>query len=460
MLASGITVGYDAPFCYDTASATFVLLTGVTAFNVPVSPGISGAWTPPTMVLVGNYVVITHPGYTLTTGPVGTIDLTTNVYAIGNMMQGTTPVLPAAPAAAGSFFGRAWYAVGNTVYFSNTLEPLVQTDSGQQLTLGAATENITAFAPQGISTSTQGILSALVVFKGSSIWQITGDWNFGTTAGGDLALNQLTSTVGCSAPRTVQSTPAGIMFMAVDGIRTIPPLSMIVSEPQPDVVFPFFNCTEVTRACAAYSIDTYRISLDTITTTDVVGRSEYWFALKVGKWSGPHTRPADAIAGLGSSFILAPSGMVGVLEKSNTYSSTNDTFIEDGTPLLITLVSSLIDPQPPMAEKASIEMTTSAVYGSVPYSAQVLDSRGALLAQGTITSVTAPHVWGGSGLAWGTLGILWASIPYNSVIAPLNFSAPLVFKTCQIVITGASGLYFRFGRIDFRYEAMQYTGAG
>jgi hypothetical protein len=180
----------------------------------------------------------------------------------------------------------------------------------------------------------------------------------------------------------------------------------------------------------------------------------------VGKWSGPHTRPADAIAGLGSSFILAPSGSVGVLEKSNTFTSTNDTFIENGTPLLVTLVSSLIDPQPPMAEKASIEMTTSAVYGSVPYSAQVLDSRGALLAQGTITSVTAPHVWGGSGLAWGTLGILWASIPYNSVIAPLNFSAPLVFKTCQIVITGASGLYFRFGRIDFRYEAMQYTGAG
>jgi hypothetical protein len=113
-----------------------------------------------------------------------------------------------------------------------------------------------------------------------------------------------------------------------------------------------------------------------------------------------------------------------------------------------------------MAEKASIEMTTSAVYGAIPYTAQVLDSQGALLVQGTIMSITAPHVWGGSGLVWGTPGLVWGPAPYNSIVAPLNFSTPLVFKTCQIVMTGASGLFFRFGRIDFRYEAMQYTGAG
>jgi hypothetical protein len=250
------------------------------------------------------------------------------------------------------------------------------------------------------------------------------------------------------------------MFMAVDGVRTIPPLSMIVSEPQPDVVFPFFNCVEVTRACAAYSIDTYRISLDTITTTEVGGRAEYWFALKVGKWSGPHTRPADAISGFGSSFILAPSGSVGVLEKSNTYSSINDTFIENGTPLLITLVSSLIDPQPPMAEKASIEMTISAVYGALPYTLQVLDSQGTLLVQGTVTAVNIPPVWGGSGLVWGTPGLVWGPAPYNTSISPLIFSTPLVFKTCQIMLTGVSALYFRLGHINFRYEAMQYTGEG
>jgi hypothetical protein len=33
-----------------------------------------------------------------------------------------------------------------------------------------------------------------------------------------------------------------------------------------------------------------------------------------------------------------------------------------------------------------------------------------------------------------------------------------VFKTCQIVLTGQSGHYFRLGRFDFRYEALQYTG--
>ncbi len=461
MVASGLTAGYDQPFCYDTATSAFVTISGITSSNVPATQGTSGAWTPPVMVLVGNYIVITHPGYTLASGPVGTINLTTLAYATGNLKQGTTSVLGAVPTAVGSFYNRAWYAVGNTVYFSDALAPLTQTDAGQVLTLGASTESITAFVPQGISTATQGILSALVAFKPNSIWQITGDWNYGgSTTGGNLALNQLTASIGCIAPRTIQPTPAGIMFMAVDGIRTIPPLSMVVSEPQPDVVYPFFNCTQPSRACAAYASDTYRISLDTITTTDTLGRFEYWFPLKVGKWNGPHTFPADTITAFGNTFVLAVNSVGATIWQSNPYTTSRDSFTENGTALTVNMTSSLINPDPPMAEKASIEMTVGAVYGTTSYTVQVLDSQGDLINQATLSPVTTPATWGGSGIVWGTAGLVWAAAPYNTSVAALSFSEPLVFKTCQLALTGFSGLYFRMGRIDFRYEALQYTGTG
>ncbi len=455
MVASGLTAGHDQPFCYDTSTGAFVTISGITSSNVPATPGTIGTWTPPVMVLVGNYIVITHPGYTLTSGPVGLINLSTLAYSTGNLVQGSSNVLTSVPTSVGSFYNRAWYSVGNLVYFSDALNPLVQTNAAQSLTLGSSSEAITAFAPQGISTATQGILSALVVFKPNSIWQITGDYSLNT-----LALNQLTASVGCSAPRTVQPTPAGIMFMAVDGVRTIPPLSMIISEPQPDVVFPFFNCTTPSRACAAYAADTYRISLDTITTTDTPGRFEYWYPLKVGKWSGPHTFPADTITAFGNTFVLAVNSIGATIWQSNPYTTSSDSFTENGTGLTVNMTSSLINPDPPMAEKASIEMTASAVYGTNSYTVQVLDSQGTLINQATLSAVSAPIAWGETGLAWGGTGLVWGSAPYNTSVAALSFSEPLVFKTCQIALTGSSGLYFRMSRIDFRYEALQYTGTG
>jgi hypothetical protein len=461
MVASGLNAGYDQPFCYDTATSAFVAISGVTSSNVPATLGTSGAWTPPCMTVVGNYIVITHARYTLSSGPVGLINLTTLAYSTGNLMTGSTGVFASVPTAVAQFYGRAWYAVGNLAYFSDALHPLTQTDAGQVLTLGASTEPITTFVPQGISTATQGILSALIAFKANSIWQITGDWNYGgSTAGGNLALNQITSSIGCSASRTAVPTPAGIMFMAVDGIRTIPTLSMAVSEPHPDVVYPFFNCTQPTRACAAYSADTYRISLDTVTTTDVLGRFEYWLPLKVGKWSGPHTFPADVITPLGNSFVMAVNSIGAQLFQSNAYTTASDSFTENGTALTVNMTSSLINPDPPMAEKAAIEMTVSAVYGTSSYTVQMLDSQGSLINQTTLNPINAPAVWGGAGIVWGNPGLVWGSSPYNTTIVALAFSAPLVFKTCQIVLSGSSGYYFRLGRFDFRYEALQYTGIG
>ena len=62
LIATDATPGYDEPWCYDTDADAFIAVSGVTGLNVPSSPATTGAWTPPTMALVGTYVVVTHPG--------------------------------------------------------------------------------------------------------------------------------------------------------------------------------------------------------------------------------------------------------------------------------------------------------------------------------------------------------------------------------------------------------------
>ena len=64
MVASGRNAGKDEPFCWDTVNNVFITISGVTNATTPLSPASTGAWTPPTMAVVGVYIVITHPGFT------------------------------------------------------------------------------------------------------------------------------------------------------------------------------------------------------------------------------------------------------------------------------------------------------------------------------------------------------------------------------------------------------------
>lgn len=74
---SGPFSGKDVPFAYSLASSAFVAVTipgGAT--SLPTTPASSGDWTPPTMAVVGNRIMITHPGYGGGNGPFfGWIDI-------------------------------------------------------------------------------------------------------------------------------------------------------------------------------------------------------------------------------------------------------------------------------------------------------------------------------------------------------------------------------------------------
>lgn len=63
MIASGLNAGKDQPYAYNLSTGAFLTVNGIAAANVPTSPAATGAWTPPIMAVVGNRVVVCHPGF-------------------------------------------------------------------------------------------------------------------------------------------------------------------------------------------------------------------------------------------------------------------------------------------------------------------------------------------------------------------------------------------------------------
>lgn len=63
MIASARFPGHDEPFVYDVNSGTFLTVGNVTSANTPLTQASTGAWTPPTMDVVGSRVLVTHPGF-------------------------------------------------------------------------------------------------------------------------------------------------------------------------------------------------------------------------------------------------------------------------------------------------------------------------------------------------------------------------------------------------------------
>lgn len=100
MIASGLNVGHDQPYAYNLLSGTFLTVGGITAGNTPASPASAGAWTPPIMAVVGNRVIVCHPGFpggavkfgwfdisSFTTTQSCTLNSTTTITSASNLLQ-------------------------------------------------------------------------------------------------------------------------------------------------------------------------------------------------------------------------------------------------------------------------------------------------------------------------------------------------------------------------------------
>lgn len=455
LVASTRFPGYEEPFCYNLTTSAFMPISGVTSSNVPLAAPSTGDWKPAKIANVGNHLMIAHPGATGGNMFYYFTNITPSTIASLSWAAGNTATvpLPSPPTHVEMFYNRAFYVIQNQIWMSDSLDPLTITNAGQVLFIGNSSD-IVALASQPLTTGTQGILNGLLAFKCNSIYQITGDYSLG-----NLVINQLSGSTGTSAPRSVAQSPGGVLFMASDGIRAVN-LAGTISEPLPDLVYIFYNVITPSRVAAAYVADSYRICIPGTGTSLAPFAQEYWYNFKNQKWTGPHTFAYDNSAVNGQTLYMTGPSESGAIWQMNSVPSYSDTYIENGTQLNFSLTSAPFVPAPPMSEKSFVEMTFTTLPYNQTYNITVENSQGGVSSFASSLAFTPQPMTGAQVWGQGTWGSgYWGTTPYNLGTYPLNFNAPLVFKTAMVQIAGVSGPYARIGHFTFRYTALGYTGS-
>jgi hypothetical protein len=463
MIADSANPGFDKPFCFNLLSNSFITITGANAGNVPSSPPTIGAWTPPIMALVGQYVVIAHVGYNgVGSNFYGIIDLTAGsslpVYYSTNM--GTFP-LASVPQWVAQFNGRAYFGlnpvVGQpSVAFSDPLNPLNATNGGQALTFG---DNLPLTFGAGLPLNNQlgGIIQALIVFKGvTNMYQITGDALLG-----NLSVNALNISTGTISPLSVCATPQGLAFLAPDGYRFINFVAQ-VSDPLGNagtgIVVPFADALYPSRVCAACNASVMRISTQ---NANLVGDTyqEYWYDLPRKCWSGPHTFPASLIGVWGDTFVMTPAGVLGTLFESDPVQSPSSTFVENGTQLQVVYQPAILPDVEQMAQCNVVETSINIGFptGTSTVACTAADENGNTFTTAQIAVTNTAALW--DSFNWGD-GTLWGGAASNLRARTVPWPTAITFARLSLTFTCAAAIGVKFGDLYLRYQVLGYMEVG
>lgn len=452
MVGTSLTPGYDQPFCYDTATSSFVTISGVTSANVPATQPLTGAWVPPTMDAIGSKIVVTHPGFSgISTNFFGVVDLSNLAAPAWSSKNTSTNALPSVPIAVKNFNNRAYFACGHLSYYSDALAPDTITNSTQFLTHGGKGSDIVAYGGLPAEQTTGGILAALIAFKAEGYWQVAGD----TTT------NNLTNNgpfvPGCAAPRSVAQGPAGfgLLYVANDGVHWINGAGVASPQPLPGVRYPFQAAYVPSRIAAGFNNTVYRVGLQTITNalTGQNGFVEYWYDFEISQWSGPHTWSSDCIVPLGSTFVCANNRSLGTLYQSAVDPSATATFTELGVGLTYKYQSSLLPQDEGMAMKSVIESQIDIDFAATGMTAfaQIISATGGIVGTATVSAVTGTY-W--NQFLWNQAN--WSSAIYGLRSYNLDWTAPVVYKKASFALLGALTPGLRLGPARMRTEELEY----
>lgn len=457
MVATGLTANCDQPFCYDLVAQAFITVSGCTAGNAegrPASPASSGAWTPPTAAVIGSKIIITHPGYAGTAGKFfGVIDISNPAAPAYSTANTATNALPSVPTAVANFNNRAYFVCKNVVYFSAVLLPTTITNATDSLTLGD-TSPVLALSGLPVQTTTAGIASALLAFKGTQIWQITGD----AAVSGSLALNYLSLNIGCAAPRSVCPSPLGTFFIGPDSAYLVTPQGAVMpitnERPTPDLSQPFVYVTTPTRACAAFAGNIYRVCIPTI-IDGVAGTYDYWFDTRKMRWNGPHTFIYDCVSAVGTYFVVSGSGSGAALFRSDPVPLTTTAYTDNGASFNVDIVSSSLPKEEPMEMKQVVESTIELSSAGIPvnYAITVYDDKGNYLSSTNVVTTSSGSLWGAN--VWGD-GSVWKSAKNQPRTYPVSWTIPLVFNKLSIEISATAGSNVAVGTFFARVQKTGY----
>jgi hypothetical protein len=461
MVSTARNPGQDEPFAYNILTNTFTTVTGVTAGNTPSSPSSSNTapWVPPTFAVISTKIIVTHSGFNGTGANFfGVIDISNPAAPAWSSSNLATTPLTAVPTSVANYNNRAYYAVGSHLAFSDVLLPTTRTNASQELTVGDTTP-ITAQSGLPIQTTSAGIIGALVVFKGSSCWQVTGD-----PVTNNLGLNYISLTTGCSAPRSIVQGPFGIFFAAVDGpyilsyVGTLDALSHQPGSGMPaDLQKPFQNATTPSRIAAGFTGNAYRVCVRT-TLFGNTSLNDYWYDIRRKRWTGPHTFTYDCASPFGDAFILSGSDHGAALYLSEILPSTVSVYNDAGTALTSHLTSSSFPKTGQMQQVQVVESTVelSSAGIATSYNITALDGDYNTLNSTFVRTPAGGAQWGTG--VWGSLS--WSSASNIPHVYTIPWSIALVFQKMSIDITATSSSSLSIGTFFARYQNTGYTNKG
>lgn len=455
MVSTGRYAGHDEPFAYNTVTNTFTTISNVLNTNTPTSPALTGSWNPPSVSVVGTKILITHPGF-IGTGILffGVIDISNPVAPAWSATNLATNALPSAPTWVANLNNRAYYACANVLYFSDALLPLQASNAGQSLTLGDPTP-ITQVQGLPVQTTSAGVVQALLAFKSSQIWQITGD-----TTTSNLALNFLSLNVGTSSPRTVVQSPYGVNFMAIDGPYIVDPLGLVrpltkqVGETDQDIQQPFIYSITPSRSAAGYSGGIYRVCLDT-NFTGQTQTNDYWFDTQRRRWNGPHTFHYDCASQVSNFFVVSHWSQGAVLFKSELTASPTSVYTDNGVSIQFNLQSSTFPKDGSMTEKLVVESTIelSTAGAGVNYQVSALDDQSTVMNSTNISVPPGTSIW--DAFIWGSG--LWSASTNLPKTYTIEWTTPLIFQKMAIQVQGTASGNISIGAMFARYQDLGYT---
>lgn len=465
-IQSGLNAGHSQPFIFDIATETFVAISGITGANTPVSTVNTGEWIPPTIDLVGGYVIFTHPGFDGATHFFGWLDMTggggTFAAPAWNAGNTATHALAAVPTAVAQYAGSACFAVNTTspqsaaVVFSDAGNPLTVTNASQVITFQ---NGLPVTALKGMPLGAQitgGIVQSLMAFQGeTAITQI-----LGTPALTNVTLNVLNDVTGTQAPNTICTTPKGMLFAAHDGIRRIDQyanIKAVIGRRGQGITLPFIFAVNPSRMCAAYNEGVYRISVQNGNALNQPTQ-EWWYHEDDDLWTGPHTFPATVITAtpLPHVFTMATQITPAALWDSAVVADTSASFVENGSQLTF-LWQTALWPDNGGVGMNALGQTNVAVQFTAGQNMVVslINDYGALLDQVMLVprSTLSSGIWGE--MLWGS-GVWGAStLPLREV--PVLWNQPNVFKQGAMRITGVSSYSLKLGNAYAMVERVPYS---
>lgn len=457
LIASGRNSGQDEPFAYNNATSAFVTVSGITNLNTPTTVSMVGAWTPPTMAVIGTLLIVTHPGFPGGATKIGWFDISNPAAPTWTAGDVSTNALPSVPTWVANFSNRAYYGCGQTTPYSDVLAGTARASSSQALTIGDTSATTAAFGLP-VQTTSSGISQALIIFKATQCWQVTGD-----PVGNNLALNFLSLNIGTRAPRSVWQSPFGLYFICdggpyvIDTFGAVRSLTHTAQEYEPDVQAPFQNAVTPSRVAGCYAASIYRICLETIVRgNDFVG--DYWFDEHRRRWNGPHTFQYDCASEYMGDVILSSSSNPAFLFKSEVTPSTSSAYSDNGVSYTPTLQSSLLPKDASMSEKQVVESTLELANGGAitTYFVQALDDQQSVLDTVSITVANSGKLWGTN--VWGD-GSVWTSGTNRPRVYNVQWNQPLVFQKMAIYIQSSASSALAIGVFRARYQETGYTNA-